>query len=300
MIVRTGIGKPRGWLLLPLLAVFGCGDVSARTEKDSSEPKPEAGTAFDPRTAGTIGGQVTWDGALPAVAPLEVQPNPLAGEVLQKKQLRPNPNAPRIDPRTGGLANAIVFLRGIDPGRGRPWDHPSVRVEQRAGEFHVIQGKADSHVGFVRRGDRIEMVSRDRFFHSLHAGGAAFFTLTFPDPDRPLQRPLKSNGLVELTSAAGYFWMRAYLFVADHPYYTRTDSQGRFLLAQVPPGRCEIVCWLPSWVKTRHERDPESGCVARIFFAPALCRAQPVSLRPGETKQLALTFSASGEASARR
>jgi hypothetical protein len=274
-----------------LLAALGCGDASGRTENDTSDLEPEAGAAFDPLRAGTIRGQVVWSGEIPVVPPLEVQPNPLAGEILHKKQLRPNPNAPSIEPSTKGLGNAIVFLRGVDPKHGKPWDHPPVLVEQRAGEFHVIQGGADTHFGFVRRGSTIAMISRDPFFHSLHASGDAYFTLTFPDPNRCLQRPLKENGLVELTSAAGYYWMRAYLFVDDHPYYTRTDTKGHFMLAQVPPGRYEIVCWLPSWTKTRHERDPESGCVARLFFNAAFRRAQPVTLGPGETTEVTLVLS---------
>jgi hypothetical protein len=274
-----------------LLASLGCGEITARTETETSDLESEAGTAFDPVTAGTLQGQVIWSGDIPVVAALEIQPNPLAGEVLHKKQLRPNPNAPSIDPGSKGLANAVVFLHGVDPKRARPWDHPPVQVEQRAGEFHIIQGSADSHFGFVRRGAPIAMISRDPFFHSLHASGAAFFTLTFPDPNRPLQRPLKENGLVELTSASGYYWMRAYLFVDEHPYYTRTDSSGRFLLAQVPPGHFEVVCWLPNWIESHHERDPESGCVTRMFFAPAFRSVQPVTLGPGEKKEMNVVIS---------
>jgi hypothetical protein len=277
--------------LFLLSIALGCSDASARTENESSNPEPEAGTAFDPRSAGTIRGQVVWSGDIPVVPPLEVQPNPLAGEILHKKQLRPNPNALVIEPGSKGLANAVIYLRGIDPKRAQPWDHPPVLVEQRGGEFHIIQGDADSPCGFVHRGAALAMISRDPFFHSLHASGAAYFTLAFPDPDRPLQRPLKENGLVELASAAGYYWMRAYLFVDDHPYYTRTDTHGRFTLAQVPPGRYDIVCWLPSWTKARHERDPESGCVTRLFFNPALLRVQPLTLAPRETREVTLVMS---------
>jgi hypothetical protein len=291
--MHRGIAKGplRRWLIWPLLAALGCGGVPPPTQDDSPRPAEEAGTEFDPTTAGTIRGQVTWHGAIPTVMPFDVMPNPLAGEALQKRQLRPNPNAPQIEGRTKGVANAVVFLRGIDPRRGKRWDHPRLQVEQRDGQFHLLQGNADSHCGFVRRGDAIAMVSRDRFFHSLHAGGAAFFTLTFPDPGRPLQRPLNEKGLVELTSAAGYYWMRAYVFVDDHPYYTRTDAEGRFVLAQVPPGRYEIVCWMPSWVKARHERDPESGAISRLFFHPAVSRVQPLILEPKETKEIAFVLS---------
>ena len=292
MKLHTKKAKLSCCLLFIVLAALGCSDVSARTEKEASNVESEAGKRFDPLTAGTIQGQVVWSGGIPVVPLLEVQPNPLAGEILHKKQLRPNPNAPSIEPASKALANTVVFLRGIDPQRGRPWDRPPVLVEQLRRASLLTQGGVDSHFGFVRRGAALTMISRDPFFHSLHASGAAFFTLTFPDPDQPLRRPLKENGLIELTSAAGYYWMRAYLFVDDHPYYTRTDTRGRFMLAQVPPGHYEIVCWLPSWRKARHERDPESGCVTRVFFDPALSRAQPVTLGPGETRQVRFSISA--------
>jgi hypothetical protein len=111
----------------------------------------------------------------------------------------------------------------------------------------------------------------------------------FPDPNRPLARPLKENGVVELTSAAGYYWMRAYLFVDDHPYYARTDKEGRFSLNQVPPGRYEVVCWMPNWQEARHERDPESSLVTRLFFQPPVTLVQNVELGKRESKEVRFT-----------
>jgi hypothetical protein len=137
-------------------------------------------------------------------------------------------------------------------------------------------------VGFVRRGDTVALVSRQPLFHALRARGAAFWTLTFPDPDRPLARRFDRPGLVELSSAAGHFWMHAYLWVAEHPYFTLTDAAGRWELAGVPPGEYDLVVWHPNWRVDRQERDPETGTVARVYFRPPVERVRRVSVREGE------------------
>jgi hypothetical protein len=264
-----------------LLALAGCSE--ALPPEDDRPTLPVSGSRFDPVSCGTIRGQVVWQGEIARVPPLVVLPNPLAGPVFQKRQTRANPNAPAIDVWTRGVQSAVVFLRGVDAEAGKPWDLAPVRVEQRDCQFRVFQGEESSQVGFLRRGDPVEMVSRDSYFHALRASGSTFFSLMFPDPDQPLSRQLYDRGVVELSSAAGYYWMRGYLFIDDHPYYARTDVTGHFELTRVPPGRYDLVCWLPSWIKARSERDPEMGVISRLFFQPPLEQVQPVALRPGET-----------------
>jgi hypothetical protein len=270
--------------LLFLAAALGCGDPPAPPAPQPA-PLAETGTLFDTASAGTVTGRVVWKGDLPSVQPLSSRPGLIATGSDDEAARIPNPNAPDIDRDTHVVRGAVVFLRGIDPRRGRPWDLPPVRVVQKGQRFHVRQGNDDSSVGFVRRGEAIEMVAADKTFYSLHAGGAAFFTLAFPDPDRPRTRRLPECGVVELTSGAGAFWMRGHLFVDDHPYYTRTDAEGRFRLPQVPPGRYEVVCWLPDWHEERHERDPETSLVIRVIFFPPLEWVHPVDVAPqGEAK----------------
>jgi hypothetical protein len=269
--------------------IAGCDD--ATPEAPPTGPLPDAARAFNPATAGTIAGRVTWEGDLPAVVPFLSPESPMS-EPIGKKRPWDNPNAPVIDAKSQGVAGAVVFLRGLDPRRGRPWDHGPVRVAMRDHQFHVLQGAADGRTGFVHRGEEVEMVSEQPAFHSLQARGAAFFTLAFPDADRPRRRRLSRTGLVELSSGAGYFWMRGYLFVDDHPYYTRTDAEGRFRLEQVPPGEYELVCWLPNWHEADHERDGDTCLISRLTFCPPVEVAQPVVLGETETKSARFVMSA--------
>jgi hypothetical protein len=270
-------------------AIAGCDDAPPETTPASL--RQGVARAFDPDAAGTVEGRVTWQGEVPAVAPFRSPVNTLA-EPIGSRRSWDNPNAPVVDAPSGGVAGAVVFLRGIDPLRARPWDHPPVHVALRDYQLHVRQGAVEARTGFVRRGEAVELVSEQPVFHALQARGAAFFALVFPDADRPRQRRLNQAGLVELSSAAGYFWMRGYLFVDDHPYYSRTDAAGRFRLEQVPPGAYQLVCWLPSWREAEHERDGDTSLICRLSFRPPLEVVQPLVLGPAETKAVPFTLSA--------
>lgn len=249
------------------------------------------GENFDPAQSGTISGQVTWSGATPQVAPFEISRLPPIDRPLPQPLIQDNPNVPTIDAVGQGVGNAVVFLRGIDLKRSRPWDHAAVGLVIDDYRLGVHQGNRAVRHGLVRRGDAVEMVSHQLYCHGLHADGAAFFSLMLPDPDRPSSRRLNQNGKVEFTSAAGCYWMRAYLFVDDHPYYTQTDAQGRFTLLNVPAGRYEIVCWMPNWIERRRERDPESGLITRLVFLPPVERPQPVTVEAGQMTSVDFTLS---------
>jgi len=179
--------------------------------------------------------------------------------------IRPNPHAPRID-SAGNVAGAAVYLRGVDPLRARPWDHPPVVVEYHDDGPIVRQGDGLHHIGFVRRGDVLTVVNKEPRYQSARARGAAFFTLTLPEHDQPRKRVLNELGWVELSSAAGDPHIRGHVLVSDHPYVAITDDHGHFSMPQVPAGDYELVCWMPNWQIDRLERDPETLMRVRVYY----------------------------------
>jgi hypothetical protein len=196
---------------------------------------------------------------------------------------RPAPNIPAIGP-DGGVRGAVVFLRGLDPAAARGWDRRPVTVELNDERPMIRQADGPpTTVGFVRRGDDITVVSRQQLFHALRARGAAFWTLTLPESDRPRTRRLDRSGLVDLSSGVNYFWMHAYVWVCDHPYYATTDAAGQWTLTGIPGGEYDLVTWLPNWRTRRQERDPESGTISRYIFQPPLEAVRHIVVRDEET-----------------
>jgi hypothetical protein len=263
---------------LGLLLTLGCAENLPEPQAPRAADPIAIGANFDAQAAGTIGGKVLWTGAVPDVPPYEVRSWVMEGQPAPARPLQPNPHLPIIDRASGGVAGAVVFLRDVDTRISRPWNHAPVIVEHRNRLLEVVQGGQRARVGFIRRGDCVTMLSRETEFNALHASGAAFFTLTFPEPDQPLTRPLCDKGWVELSSNAGWYWMRAHLFVAEHPYYTLSDEHGNFKLSQVPPGRYQLVCWMPNWHEAAKTRDPESALVTRVTFHEPMELQQTVVL----------------------
>ena len=105
------------------------------------------------------------------------------------------------------------------------------------------------------------------------------------------ERILDRGGVVELSSNAGQFWMRAYLFVDDHPYYARTAADGRYALEKVPPGDYDLVCWMPDSHEASHEIDADTRLVTRLTFRPPLEVVRRVHIDPHATAAADFTLS---------
>ncbi len=264
-----------------LFAALGCDAPStpAPPAIPASSGTPHS-SVLTPHSA-SLSGRIVWTGSAPHADPISSFRSQPSGPITTI--VRPAPNVPAVD-ATGGVTAAVVSLRGIDPATAHEWDRPPVTVEMHDERPMVRQADGPpGAVGFVRLGDEITIVSRQSLFHSLRARGAAFWTLTLPDPDRPRIRRMDRTGLVELSSGANYYWMRGYLWVCDHPYYTATDGKGSWALTGVAAGEYDLVAWLPDWRTERQERDPETGLVVRYVFRPPFEVTRRVTVHEGET-----------------
>ena len=98
-------------------------------------------------------------------------------------------------------------------------------------------------VMIVPAGGTVEFLNSDRLRHNLHSVSKdnAAFNRTQPK-GRTIPIVFKRPEIVRIDCDL-HPWMRAWVVVADHPFYTVTGEQGDFLLENMPPGRYTLQVW---------------------------------------------------------
>jgi hypothetical protein len=192
---------------------------------------------------GTIKGVVKWSGAPVKDLSLPITKNPETCDP-DKQQTR---DLERLEIGSdGGVANTVVFLKGITKGKAM-----NLPVARRT--LNQKNCRYEPHILLVPKEGSMEMKSSDPILHNIHMVGASLYNLPFPIQDKVLTRVMHSDGVVDIKCDAGHVWMNAEVLVVSHPYYAVTDQHGNFELTDVPPGEYEIIAWHEGWKIARTE-----------------------------------------------
>ncbi len=158
--------------------------------------------------------------------------------------------------------DVVVVLEGIE--RGKPFLPETPRVE-------AIDCMFRPFTTIVRDRHTVEVVNMDPVMHDIqayetsHLGPRVLFNVPLPmNPLHPkgtgqaaqYHRHLAGEPMtqsVTMTKGRRVFvmqcgfhaYMESWGMALDHPYYAVTDKQGRFDIADVPPGSYKVLVWHP-------------------------------------------------------
>lgn len=134
------------------------------------------------------------------------------------------------------LSRVVVFL-GADPALDAtpPSAHPSVTQHNKTfnPSFEVISS-----------GTEVEFPNWDHFDHNVfsRSKAAPAFDLDRYGFGLAKSRVFDKVGVVQVFCNV-HPQMRAIIYVTPNNYFTRADSDGRFVLRDVPPGEYQLVAW---------------------------------------------------------
>ena len=133
-----------------------------------------------------------------------------------------------------GASNVVVYLEGVKGTFQPPFKRPKMDHIKLAFQPPVLA---------ILKGTLVNFPNSDPVFHSA-------FSLS---PSNPFELGIYSTGpgkTVQFSNLGEvevfchiHSYMHAFILVRDNPYFTVTDSKGRYTLSDVPRGNYVIKAW---------------------------------------------------------
>jgi plastocyanin len=226
----------------------------------ANTPPPNA-KRVDEATAGSVAGKVTFEGTVPASAPIKLDSDPACA-----KQHPDGLTADTFVVDNGGLENVFVYVKD---GLGDYYfETPTTAVTLDQKGCHY-----SPHVFGVRAGQPVEIVNSDPTLHNVNAMAKVnqAFNLGQAIQGMKNQKVFATPEVMVHIKCDVHSWMNAYAGVVNHPYFAVTSNGGSFELKGLPPGTYTIEAW--------HEK--------------LGTQTQSVTIAPKEAKTITFAFKAS-------
>ena len=126
----------------------------------------------------------------------------------------------------------------------------------------------------VRAGTSVRFPNKDNTRHQVYSFSAAKkfeLPLYAGKPASPVV--FDKPGVVTLGCNI-HDWMLGYIYVADTPYFGKTDAEGKATIGNLPPGDYTLKAWHPRMI------DTEESTARRVSTADAKEAAWTLKLKP--------------------
>lgn len=172
--------------------------------------------------------------------------------------------------------HAVVWLRDVSRGRAYPESAGVDRRWQVGGLLQIRRCGIEPYVQVVGplgavltlrslRPGKLEVIGRGE-------SGSQAFAVELGSRGGQRFAQLSTGGVLAVEAGP----RRAWLVVAEHPYYAAADEDGRFVLGQVPPGRYRLHAWHPPLAPGGPPLEAERAIVVR----PGRTASASLTLRP--------------------
>jgi len=175
---------------------------------------------------GTIDGKIVYNGPVPTRKIIPNKDVEVCGEPREEALIDVGPDK--------AVQNAVVYLVGVP--KGKAWANAG-----KAPELNNHKCRFEPEVQVVPAGP-LNVVNLDPVLHNTHGyyGKRTAFNTALPNQNQSIPTELPRAGPVKVDCDA-HGWMEGWIYVVDNPYYAITSADGKFSIADVPPGDYTLV-----------------------------------------------------------
>lgn len=218
-------------LLTSALFCAGCKSKPSPEASPAATPAPTAAVPVNP-DAGSISGTVHLNGTPPARVKIDMSMDPACS-------MMPGDNySEQIVADHGALANVYIYVKaGANPSQA-PADTSPVVMDQHGCRYvpHVIA---------IQQGTSVEFHNSDPTMHNVHTvptvSGNPVVDVSQGPGAGPQTRRFDHPDTMLTVGCNNHPWMRAYINVADTPYFALTKPDGAFQITGLPPGKYTLA-----------------------------------------------------------
>jgi hypothetical protein len=176
--------------------------------------------------AGTVQGIVVFQGAVPTRKVIPNKDIEVCDGIREEPLIEVGPDK--------AVHNAVVYL--VDVTKGKAWP-----AAGKPPELNNHNCRFEPEVQVIRGGPLV-VVNSDPVLHNTHGfyGKRTAFNMALPNQGQRIPTELTRPGAVKVDCDA-HGWMEGWIYVVDNPYYAVTGPDGKFSIADVPPGNYTLV-----------------------------------------------------------
>lgn len=267
-------------LVLSLLALgSACGNKQT-TEEPTNAGTSTAGKTFSPTgKEGTITGTVAFTGTPPAPTKIDTSADPVCGSK------NPNLTTENAVIKDGKLANVFVYIKDGSLADGSKIADYSFTVPTQAVVLDQNGCHYRPHVLGIQTNQKLQVTNSDPTQHNIHPTpkNNPEWNQTQPNGAPPIEKTFARAETLIPVKCNQHPWMKAYIGVLKHPFFSVSAEDGTYTIKGVPPGTYTVVAWREGGAngteKTMQVTVPASASAKADFsFGEAATASQPGTL----------------------